>query len=155
MNDLEKFYENIRTIVREYLNEEKERLKILAEIPLLDMEWCRKYIRENYAHALNEMARVNVGERWGFFPTNKFNVFIYSNDHNPPHMHVIIDGWDLVVGIKDGKILKVKHEGKSSKYYSYVEKFTGEWLDSPSSAEEGLTNREVAMRLWDKTERAI
>ena len=39
---------------------------------------------------LVEMARINLKEVGSVpFPTNKFEIKIWSNDHNPPHFHLI------------------------------------------------------------------
>ena len=123
--------------------------KELHEIPELDNNWVNQYIKENYANSLNEMARVNVKEFAGYFPCNKFNIKIWSNDHNPPHFHVLSDGWDIVVEINTGNILKTKVIGKDSKVYSYVEKNIKNWLDDKSAINKKLTNKESAQFLWD------
>lgn len=72
----------------------------LNEIPELDREWVDNYIKENYPQSLNEMARVNTKEFYGLFPSNKFEIKIWSNDHNPPHFHVILEGWNVIVEIE-------------------------------------------------------
>ena len=46
---------------------------------------------------LVEMSRINTNES-NIFPYNKFEVKIWSNDHEPPHFHVICDGWNLSFG---------------------------------------------------------
>lgn len=40
---------------------------------------------------LVEIARLNVNEIGNVpFPSNKFNIKIWSNDHNPPHFHITL-----------------------------------------------------------------
>ena len=42
---------------------------------------------------LVEMARLNVNKIGNVqFPLNKFNIKIWSNEHNPPNFHVIANG---------------------------------------------------------------
>lgn len=122
----------------------------LEQIPLLDVDATEEYIVENYRESLNEMARINVGEVNSLFPYNKFNITIYSNDHIPPHFHVIADGWDIKVLIEDGTILGTKKVGNTSQIYSFVEKKINEWLDEPCVKNKKLTNREVAMLSWEQ-----
>lgn len=47
---------------------------------------------------LVEMSRINTNES-NIFPYNKYEVKIWSNDHEPQHFHVICDGWNLSFGI--------------------------------------------------------
>lgn len=133
---------------REKFTNEISLLKELEEIPKLDKGSLKEYICEEYKESLNEMARINVDEFYGFFPCNKFEIKIWSNDHNPPHFHVFADGWDIVVGIEDGEIIKVKKNGNSSKIYSFVEKHIKEWLDSKCVLDKNRTNRENAWLTW-------
>ena len=51
-----------------------------------------------------EMARINLKEVGSVpFPTNKFEIKIWSNNHNPPHFHVICEGWNISFTIEDGR----------------------------------------------------
>ena len=134
--------------LREIIREEVKRIELLNEIPELDREWVDTYITENYKESLNEMARINTKEFYGYFPYNKFELKIWSNDHNPPHFHVISEGWDIVVSIKTGDILRVKTQGKSSKTYKYVEDSVKDWLNKPCEVTPKITNRENAMSIW-------
>ncbi len=130
------------------MDKEFEDNQCLNKIPELNESEVNKYITENYKGSLNEMARINKKD-FKYFPYNKFDIRIWSNDHNPPHFHVMCDGWDIVVGIEDGSILRVKTVGKSSQVYSYVEKNINGWLDSKSSMMKTSTNREFAMATWE------
>lgn len=142
------FEDRLRGFIRECICEAMWDNQCLNEIPELNESEVNKYITENYKESLNEMARINKKD-FRYFPYNKFDIRIWSNDHNPPHFHVICDGWDIVVGIEDGSILRVKTVGKSSQVYSYVEKNINGWLDSKSSMMKTSTNREFAMATWE------
>ena len=137
--------DNMEILIRDELI----RLQRLNELPNLDKLEIKQYIYENYRTSINEMSRINVKEFYGYFPYNKFDIKIWSNDHNPPHFHIIGDGWDIVVDIETGTILKTKRDGKSSKFYKYVEDYIEEWLESPSAVNKKQTNRETAMLAWE------
>lgn len=139
----------IKIISEILIRDELIRLQRLNELPNLDKLEIKQYIYENYRASINEMSRINAKEFYGYFPYNKFDIKIWSNDHNPPHFHVIGDGWDIVVDIETGTILKTKREGKSSKFYKYVEDYIEEWLESPSAINKKQTNRETAMLAWE------
>lgn len=123
--------------------------QILESFDDLDTNSVQTYIEENYPQSLNEMARVNKKEFTGYFPYNKFDIRIWSNDHNPPHFHVIADGWDIVVEIETGEILKIKTVGKSSKIYTYIKSVVKDWLKEKSAYNKKLTNKEAAQMYWD------
>lgn len=45
---------------------------------------------------INEMARINKKETGRcLFPYNTWELKIWSNDHTPPHFHIICDGWNV------------------------------------------------------------
>ena len=45
---------------------------------------------------ITEVARININENGRcIFPYNSFEVKMWSNDHEPPHFHVISDGWNI------------------------------------------------------------
>ena len=114
----------------------------------INIDKISTYIFENYS-PLNEMARINVDEFYGYFPYNKFDIKIQSNDHNPPHFHVITaDGWDIVIEIETGNIIKTKHTGKDSKIFKYIQKNINNWLDDKSVLYNKITNRENAINIW-------
>lgn len=121
----------------------------LSKFNNIDQDKISNYITENYPMSLNEMARINVDEFYGYFPTNKFDIKIWSNDHNPPHFHVITDdGWDIIIDIKTGSIIKTKHTGTDSKLYKYIQKYINIWLDEKSILYNNITNRENAINIW-------
>lgn len=130
---------DIQYIIREYQ---------LHQIPEYDILLNEEYIRNEYKDSLNEMAKINVKEFKGYFPYNKFDIRIWSNDHNPPHFHVIGEGWDIVVEIETGDIIKTKKIGKNSKFYSYVKDVVKDWLKSKCAVSPKLTNKENALSIW-------
>lgn len=120
----------------------------LEQINEFDISENMKYIQTEYANSLNEMAKINVKEFAGYFPYNKFDIRIWSNDHNPPHFHVIGNGWDIIIDIETGNIIKIKKTGKSSKFYSYVKDVVKDWLNDKCVSIPKLTNRENALNSW-------
>ena len=101
--------------------------------------------------SLVEMARLNKGEtgKDAIFPYNKFDVKIWSNDHNPPHFHVISDGWDIAFTIETGKILEIKKKGKKQEVYRYICTHVDEWLNQPTAIKPKDSNRESALYAWE------
>lgn len=78
---------------------------------------------------LVEMVRLNVNEIGNVpFPSNKFNIKMWSNNHEPPHFHVIANEWDISFFIESGEIYKVNKIGKDFKTYSYILKNVKAWL---------------------------
>ena len=58
--------------------------------------------------AINEMARINKNENGKcIFPYDKFEVKMWSFDHNPPHFHVICEGWNISYKVEDGSLLNI------------------------------------------------
>ena len=85
MNDVEFLYRRLK----QYINEEVRKI-INGKSVSLNNE------------TLVEMARINLKEIGSVpFPTNKFDIKIWSNDHNPPHFHVICEGWNISFTIED------------------------------------------------------
>lgn len=111
---------------------------------------------ENKAARLNrepliEMARLNLKEYGNVpFPSNKFNIKIWSNDHNPPHFHVIAEGWNIAFSIDDGRELNIKTFGSDSKMYNYIVKNIPIWLKMPCATIPNITNQYNAMDIWER-----
>lgn len=113
-------------------------------------------IREHKRHCVNlnngplvEMARLNVDEYGAVpFPSNKFDIRIWSDGHNPPHFHVIAEGWDISFHIENGKVYRVNTYGGSSKMYNYIIKNIPIWLKMKSVVAPLMTNQEYAMAAW-------
>ena len=98
---------------------------------------------------LVEMARINLKEIGSVpFPTNKFEIKIWSNDHNPPHLHVICEGWNISFTIEDGRELEVKKIGRNSSTYNYIVKNIPIWLVMLCKIAPKISNRENAFIQW-------
>ena len=125
-------------------------MSLLEQIINEVLEGKKDYIVLNDM-SLMEMAKINTKEFYGFFPYNKFDIRIWSNDHNPPHFHVISNGWNIVVDIMSGNILKVETKNtKDSQMYSYIEKHIKEWLNMPCAKNKSISNRENALDVWEE-----
>lgn len=125
-------------------------------------EHCVDTIRENpskileildfeiHGHPIQEMAKCNSNDSMiSPFPPNKFDIIMWPNNHNPPHFHVKgPEEWEVTFAIENGKPLKVKHIGKSSKFYKYMEKNIPVWLSQASAIDSGRTNKQILENLW-------
>lgn len=100
---------------------------------------------------LVEMARINL-KNYGNtpFPSNKFEIKMWSNDHNPPHFHVLYDGWNISFNINNGKELNVEEIGRHSSDYNYIVKNVPIWLDMECAIQPKITNRENAIIQWEQ-----
>ena len=97
---------------------------------------------------LVEMARINMMEQKGYFPYNKWEIKIWSNDHNPPHFHIIKDGWNVSFVIETGEIYEIVSEGNKKGIYNYMVKNVQQWLHSPCAILPLITNQQNAMAQW-------
>lgn len=101
---------------------------------------------------LTEMARVNIRDKGKLFPYNAFTVSIYSNEHNPPHMHIISkqEGYDIRISIATGDLVSVKAYGNrpDGDLFKDVVKKAKEWLNQPSKLPVNGTYQEVATIIW-------
>ena len=125
MNDMDKLDKIITESINDFINE--------------DMGIHRE--------PLVEMSRINTNES-NIFPYNKFEVKIWSNDHEPPHFHVICDGWNLSFGIEDGELMKVDQEGVNKSIYKHIVKNVKLWLQSKCAILPMITNQQNAMAMW-------
>ncbi len=100
---------------------------------------------------LNEMARINKKETGNcLFPYNKWELKIWSNDHTPPHFHILCDGWNASFCIEDGSLLEIKTRGKENSIFEYMQANVEKWLSSKCFAQPKLSNRENAMLQWEQ-----
>ena len=134
MNDVEFLYRRLK----QYINE-KVRKVINGKSVSLNNE------------TLVEMARINLKEIGSVpFPTNKFEIKMWSDDHNPPHFHVICEGWNISFTIEDGRELEVKNFGNHLSTYNYIVKNIPIWLDMPCKIAPKISNRENAFIQWQQ-----
>lgn len=102
---------------------------------------------------IEEMAKLNLHDTGAVpFPYNKFDIRIWSNDHNPPHFHVIDKetGWEITINIETGQLISTKRVGNSSNIYRYILKNIPIWLKMKSLENKSMTNQENAMTIWNK-----
>lgn len=129
----------------------------LKELKYIIKDMVRRKIYEycNHSTILNmnpiiEMARLNKREIGNVpFPYNKFDIRIWSNDHNPPHFHVISEGWDISFLIENGEEYRVNTHSNDSKIYSYIIKNIKPWLRMKNFKHPYMTNQEYAMEVWE------
>ena len=129
MNDMDKLDKIITESINDFINEDM----VMHREPLL------------------EMARINKKETGRcIFPCNKWEVKIRSDDHNPPHFHIICNGWNVSYVIEDGRRLGILSEGSEKNIFDYMEANVQEWLSSKCFVQPKLTNRENAILQWEQ-----
>lgn len=117
------------------------------------------YLVENYSIDLNkvynhpkkplvEMAKLNSKDNGNsLFPSNSYEIKIWSHDHNPPHIHIKKDGCEALFEIENGQLFQVKTLGKSDKLLRYMANNINKWFDFPSCSLPKVTNREKAFNI--------
>ena len=102
-----------------------------------------------------DMSRINRLET-KLFPANSYDIYVNSNDHNPPHLHIIShqEEFDIRADF-DGNILSVKHPGRRTNSvadYNDIQRKLKKWLNNkPASSKVSAkfnTNREYAEFEW-------
>ena len=135
-------------IYKTIINMAKKRIK-LTEQDLHEVvkEATMKVL--NKGVLLTEMARINTKETGkGIFPFNSYDVRIWSNDHEPPHLHVICEGWNISFLIENGELLEVKTKGEKEQVYNDICKKVKKWLSSPCAVLPIVTNMQNAYAVW-------
>ena len=117
------------------------------------MKKFKEFINES--ELLVEMARVNVREVDGSMPTNKYDVRIWSNDHQPPHIHVTSPDrknadYEAIFEIETGNLIKIIFSKKHGVSFDNLEKLVKTWLSEKCSARNDLTNREACRLAWEQ-----
>ncbi len=105
--------------------------------------------QSNEKQQLLEMARINKNET-NIFPYNKWEVRIWSNDHNPPHFHVVCDGWNISFCIEDGSLLNIDSQGSKESVKKYMLVNVKTWLEEKCVVQPKLTNKENAILQWEQ-----
>ena len=99
---------------------------------------------------LIEMARINKNETSNcIFPYEKWEVQIWSSDHNPPHFHIKCDNLDVSFEIQNGVNLETTASSQSTDF-QYIVSNVKKWLSSKSFAQPKLTNQENAQLIWNQ-----
>lgn len=83
------------------------------------------------------------------FPSDKFKINIYPNDHEPPHFHVICEGWDVGIIIENGDLYRINKRGTRDTVYNYIVKNIKEWLESKNMSNKNTTNQDNIVSLWE------
>lgn len=108
-----------------------------------------KLKEKSKSNLLVEMARINTKDR-GIFPFDDYEVKIWSNDHNPPHFHIIKNGWDVTFSIENGEVLSIKSQGDKMQIYKYMTDNVAKWLSSPCAILPAVSNQDNAMAVWSQ-----
>lgn len=130
--------------------EQLERVVSTAVKKLMTEEAALKldYYEQSELEELVEMARLNKDNGGNTpFPSNVYEVKMWSNDHEPPHFHIINnqEDWEVTADL-DGNILAVKRQSKKMNIQQ-IEKMCKEWLSQKNKY--GTTNRVLAVQSWD------
>lgn len=98
-----------------------------------------------------DMARINKQEgSEGLFPYDSWEIRMWSNDHNPPHFHIIKDGWNVSFLVDTGEVFKVEKKGRKKDIYAYMVNNVKDWLDTKCFIEPSITNRRNAINVWSQ-----
>ena len=121
----------------------------------------KKILKENLAYNYNndiepetnndtlvEMARINTRDNGKLFPTNSWEIKIWSNDHEPPHFHILKDGWNVSFLISNGQLYDIKTRGENEEILRYMCRNIEKWLNSKCAIIPKITNRENAEAQW-------
>ena len=94
--------------------------------------------------------------RWdtapGVFPYSKWQIKLIGCDaknRQKARLHVIGGGWDVVFNVADGQLIGVEVEGDKKMDFDYISANIGNWLEDKSNFASKLTNRELALIIWD------
>ena len=131
--------DTLRNIVKESVK------KVLNEEPALALNYYDAPQVET--SLITEMARINTDES-NLFPHQSYDIQIWSNDHTPPHFHVLKDGWDVEFYIENGDLYRIKKDGNNKQIYSYMVKNIKKWLSSKCVVLPMVTNQENANAIW-------
>jgi hypothetical protein len=138
---------NMKKIIRLTENELHKNVEQTTSQVINVMNRTMPYQVNKQSGMITEMARINTDES-DLFPYNSFVVQIWSNDHTPPHFHILKDGWDIEFLIEDGKLYKVKKNGKNQQTYNYIIQNVNQWLSSKCAVLPIITNQQNAFAIW-------
>ena len=131
--------DTLRNMVKESVK------KVLNEEPALALNYYDAPQVES--SLITEMARINTDES-NLFPYKSYDIQIWSNDHTPPHFHVLKDGWDVEFYIENGDLYRIKKTGDNKQIYNYMVKNIKKWLSSKCVVLPMVTNQENAKAIW-------
>ncbi len=102
----------------------------------------------NGKERIADMALLNKGDM-SILPYNKYKVYVYGEDHQPPHFHVETTEFDARFDL-EGNFLSMKRGEISN--VDVVEKLVKKWLNSKPAKHEiavkFATNSDFAEVMW-------
>lgn len=105
---------------------------------------------EHYLDPL-DIARLNKRDGEGdIFPYDKWQLIMRSDDAEPPHFHIIREGWNVTFSIESGKLIKVLANGNDQSHLNYMIQNALQWLNSSSRFYPHISNRHAATLMWDQ-----
>ncbi|MGM9746449.1 MAG: DUF4160 domain-containing protein [Paludibacteraceae bacterium] len=133
--------------------------------PKIDIEEClrnggitaddyrKKHLKEspNQSKGLVvEISRINTKDNGQLFPYNAWEIKIWRDDHNPPHFHIIKNGWNVSFYIENGEVYQIETQGKDDKIYTYMITNVKEWLQNECAILPKVTNQQNAKAQWEQ-----
>lgn len=104
----------------------------------------------NRLFAVNETATINKQENgMSLFPNNLCSIAVHNKEHNPPHIHIMMNGWGVCIEMESGEVCRIKRKGKKKSDISYIISNIKEWLDSTRIGHTNQTNREFSLEIRD------
>lgn len=102
---------------------------------------------------LTEIARMNVDEINGALPMNKYDVRIWSNEHEPAHIHICAPSrknpeYEVMFDIETGEVVGIKFDRKNRASFDFLVPVVKKWLDEKSAIDNTKTNREMCRMQW-------
>ncbi len=137
--------DNIDKIITETINKDVKETASISIQPITSTKAIR------HKNMITEMARINKNEMGKcIFPYSSWELKIWSNDHNPPHFHILCDGWNVSFRIDDGEVLQIEGKGVNASIFEYMRNNVKEWLSSTCFTQPKLTNKENAILQWEQ-----
>lgn len=124
----------------------------MIQIERIVKKVINSFIKEN-CYPVNEYyGRFNTKkEDSKLMPSNKYQVMVYSNDHNPPHFHVIDNnGWVVKFLIENGQLYDIEATGAKKSVLQYWNKNIPKWIKRPSNTDPSQTIKGRLIDLWNE-----
>ena len=104
-------------------------------------------------HSLDplDIARLNKRDGEGdIFLHDKWQLTMRSDDAEPPHFHIIREGWGVIFSIESGELIKVLTTDNDQSHLNYMIHNASLWLNSPSRFYPHISNPQAATLMWDQ-----
>ena len=113
-------------------------------------EATKQVLQESRKRLITEYyERMNSEQGGGpIFPNNKYAIYVYGDDHDPPHFHIECEGWNVSFTIWKGDLLQIKGKGNKSDL-DYMIQMAPRWLNSRSLRNKRQTNRQRLIIQWN------